>query len=76
MGVDDLPGADDPSGLMNIMDVVQQASLTMAINDCWLLLGAVALVALPVLIILGPIRSALPIAKLAQDAHPVPSVTT
>jgi MFS transporter, DHA2 family, multidrug resistance protein len=76
MGVDDLPGADDPSGLMNIMDVVQQASLTMAINDCWLLLGAVALVALPVLIILGPIRSALPIAKLAQDAHPVPHVTT
>lgn len=76
MPVADLPAADDAMGLMGIMDAVQGFGLTMAINDCWLLLGCVALIALPLLIILGPIRSAAPSASLSRDAHPVPNVTT
>jgi MFS transporter, DHA2 family, multidrug resistance protein len=76
MSVADLPTPDDATGLMSIMDAVQSASLTMAINECWMLLGCAALLALPLLIILGPIRSAQPLAKLSRDAHPVPNVTT
>jgi MFS transporter, DHA2 family, multidrug resistance protein len=76
MGVEDVPSPDDATGMMSIIDAVQGASLTMAINDCWMLLGAVALLALPILVVLGPIRSALPATKLSQDVHPVPNVTT
>jgi MFS transporter, DHA2 family, multidrug resistance protein len=76
MNVADIPAADDAAGMMSILDAVQGASLTMAINDCWMLLGAVALLAFPILVVLGPIRSAVPLAKLPRDGHPVPGVTT
>ena len=76
MGIEDLPTPDDTSGMLNIMDAIQSAGLTMSINECWLLLSLTALLALPLLIFLGPIRSAQPLARLAQDAHPVPNVTT
>jgi hypothetical protein len=40
------------------MDLIQNASLTSAINDCWWLLAGVALLALPLLWALGPVESA------------------
>ncbi len=67
MSVADLPTPDDSSGLLGIMDSIQGASLAMAINECWLMLGVVCLVALPVLWWLGPIRSAVPVSKLAPN---------
>jgi MFS transporter, DHA2 family, multidrug resistance protein len=65
----DLPSPDDSSGLMGIMDSIQGASLSMAINECWFLLGAVCLLAFPVLWMLGPIRNAIPVTKLAREAR-------
>ncbi|MFT3672298.1 DHA2 family efflux MFS transporter permease subunit [Aestuariivirga sp.] len=59
--LDTLPSPDDAMSMMGIMDLIQNASLTQAINDCWWLLAAVALVALPVLWLLGPIDSARPV---------------
>jgi DHA2 family multidrug resistance protein len=64
MPLDELPANDDPTGLMNILDVVQAVSMTQAVNDCWMVLGAVSLLALPVLWLVGPIRSALPSYRL------------
>jgi hypothetical protein len=40
---------------------VQNAGLTQAINECWWLLAAAALLALPLLWMLGPIDSAKPV---------------
>jgi MFS transporter, DHA2 family, multidrug resistance protein len=68
MPLADIPAPDDSSGLLNILDVIQGASLTMAINECWIMLGIVGLAALPVLWVLGPIRSAIPASKIARDA--------
>ena len=70
MPLTDLPTPDDMSGLMGIMDSIQEASLTMAINEGWFMLGAVCLLALPILWVLGPIRSAIPAIKLASNANP------
>jgi MFS transporter, DHA2 family, multidrug resistance protein len=76
MPVTDLPGPDDSSGLLGIMDAIQGASLTMAINECWFMLGAVCLLALPILWVLGPIRSAIPATKLALDEKKISDLTT
>jgi len=59
--LDTLPTPDDAMSMMGIMDLIQNASLTEAINDCWLLLAVVALSALPVLWLLGPVESARPV---------------
>jgi MFS transporter, DHA2 family, multidrug resistance protein len=56
LSVADLPDPQDPSGLMGIMDIIQQASLTLAVNEAWLMLGGVTAVALVVLAVMGPIR--------------------
>lgn len=64
MAVGDLPVPEDSSGFLSIMESVQGASLALAINECWLLLGAVCLLSLPILWWLGPIRSAIPVSKL------------
>ncbi len=64
--VDEIPASDDPTGFMSIMDLVQAASLTQAINECWMVLGGVTLLALPLLWLVGPIRSAIPAYKLIQ----------
>ncbi len=43
-------------GLMGIMDVIQQASITSAINEGWIIMGAITALALVVLLAMGPIR--------------------
>jgi MFS transporter, DHA2 family, multidrug resistance protein len=64
--IDEVPGADDPTAMMSILDLVQAASLTQAINECWIVLGVVTLFALPALLLVGPIRSAIPSYKLIK----------
>jgi DHA2 family multidrug resistance protein len=54
---DDLPDPGDAFGLMSIMDAVQDASLTMAINEAWMMLAAVTGLALVLLWVMGPIRT-------------------
>ncbi len=58
MGMSDaeLPDPDDPLGMMGVMDYVQEASLTMAINEAWLMLSGLAGLALVLVWLLGPIR--------------------
>ncbi len=56
--VDELPAPDDAMGIFSLTDTVQSAGLTQAINECWWLLAAVALLALPLLWWLGPVESA------------------
>lgn len=58
--ISDLPAPDDAASLMGIMDQVQSVALTQAINECWWMLAGFSLIALPVLIWLGPIRTARP----------------
>lgn len=53
-----LPSPGDAMSLMGIMDLIQNASLTMAINDCWWVLAGVAMLALPLLWAMGPVESA------------------
>lgn len=57
LSADELPDPADPLGLMAIMDTLQEASLTLAINEAWLMLAAIACAALPLLWLLGPIRA-------------------
>jgi DHA2 family multidrug resistance protein len=54
--VDDLPDPQDPTGLLGIMDIIEQASITSAINEAWLVMGAITAAALVVLLVMGPIR--------------------
>jgi DHA2 family multidrug resistance protein len=54
--MDEMPDALDPTGLLGIMDVIEQASLTSAINEAWIVLSAITAVALVVLFVMGPIR--------------------
>ena len=70
MGIDigDLPAPGDPTGLMGIMDQVQAAALTQAVNESWWMLAGVCLLALPVLVMLGPIRAAMAPIKLIPKA--------
>jgi MFS transporter, DHA2 family, multidrug resistance protein len=63
----DLPAPDDLSAAMGIMDQIEQASLTLAINDCWWMLAAIALLALPLLWWQGHVPSAMPVKKLAAQ---------
>ena len=67
--VADLPAPDDPSGLIGISDLIQGSSLTTAINECWMLLGWVCLLAFPLILLVGPVRSALPVRKLGPKAE-------
>jgi MFS transporter, DHA2 family, multidrug resistance protein len=58
MQVEDLPAPDDVMGIFSLTDMVQSASLTQAINECWWLLAGMSLLALPLLWWLGPVESA------------------
>ena len=66
MGIDvgDLPAPGDPTALMGIMDQVQAVALTQAVNESWWMLAGVCVLALPVLVMLGPIRAAMAPSKL------------
>jgi DHA2 family multidrug resistance protein len=52
----ELPDPEDPMGLLAIADIIQEQGLTMAINECWLMLAAVSGLALFLLWAMGPIR--------------------
>ena len=60
----DMPAPDDAMGLLGIMETIEPAALTLAINDCWWLLAAVSLAALPVLWWMGPVESSKPVRQL------------
>jgi len=66
MGLDvsDLPAPGDPTGLMGIMDQVQAVGLTQAVNESWWMLAGVCVLALPVLVVMGPIRAAMAPSRL------------
>jgi len=53
---DEIPAPDDALGLMSFMDVIQEASLTLAINEAWLMLAGISLLALVLVWIMGPVR--------------------
>ncbi len=72
MSPEDLPAPDDPSELMSILDVVQGASLTLAINECFWMLAAVSFLAVPLLLLVGPIRSAMPVRRPAKGEQNIP----
>ena len=48
------------TGLLAIMDVIEQTSLTLAINEAWLMLAAITALALALLWVMGPIRGSPP----------------
>jgi DHA2 family multidrug resistance protein len=54
--VSDMPEAGDAMGLISIMDAVEDASLTLAINEAWAMLAAITALALLLLYVMGPIR--------------------
>lgn len=54
---DDIPAPDDVMGLVSIMDSIQDASVTMAINEAWIMLAGITAFALVLLWIMGPIRN-------------------
>ena len=53
---DELPDPEDPTGLLGIMDTVQETAVTMAVNEAWLMMGAITGLAVILLWRLGPIR--------------------
>ncbi len=58
MPLADLPTHDDAMSMLGIMDVIQSASLTMAINECWWLLTVASFATLPLLLWQGHVPSA------------------
>ncbi len=68
MGVSqqDLPDMSDPSAIMGSSDLIQAASLTLAVNETWIIMGGITLLALPLLIMMGPTQSALPLKFLVK----------
>jgi hypothetical protein len=60
LAVDELPDSQDPMGLLGVMDVVEQASITLAINEAWVVLALITAMALGVLLAMGPIRTPAP----------------
>jgi MFS transporter, DHA2 family, multidrug resistance protein len=58
VSVDELPDPDDAMGIFALSDLAQNAGLTQAINECWWLLTGLALLAIPLLVMLGPVESA------------------
>ena len=66
--VDALPDSQDPLGLMGIMDVIEQASITLAINEAWIVMAGITALALAVLLAMGPIR--VPAPQVPAGVHP------
>ena len=55
--VSDIPAPDDAMGLISIMDSIQDASVTMAINEAWLMFAAITAVSILLLWVMGPLRN-------------------
>ncbi|MCA3561061.1 MAG: DHA2 family efflux MFS transporter permease subunit [Aestuariivirga sp.] len=53
---DDVPAPDDAVGMMSIMDAIQDAGVTLAINDAWLMFSVITAAAIPLLWMMGPVR--------------------
>lgn len=66
--VDELPDSQDPMGVMGIMDVIEQASITLAINEAWLVMGLITAMGLVVLLAMGPIR--VPAPQVSAEVRP------
>jgi MFS transporter, DHA2 family, multidrug resistance protein len=64
MAVEELPDPDDAMGFMGLMSSIEQASLTMAINECWWLLAIICFATLPLLWLVGPVDSAKPVPRV------------
>ena len=43
---DELPDPADPMGLLGVMDTIQEAAVTMAVNEAWLMMGGLTCLAL------------------------------
>jgi DHA2 family multidrug resistance protein len=56
--VTDLPDPEDPMGLLAIADIVQEQAFAMSINEGWMLLSGITVIALLLLRVMGPIRAA------------------
>jgi MFS transporter, DHA2 family, multidrug resistance protein len=70
LGLDpgDVPAPDDAMGLLGIMDSIEPAALTLAINECWWLLATASLATLPILWWMGPVESAKPVRAMKKEA--------
>ena len=53
---DEFPDPTDPMGLLGVMDTIQEAGVTMAVNEAWLTMGGITCLALILLWRMGPIR--------------------
>jgi len=58
ISLDELPDPGDPMGLLAVMDQIEQTSLTLAINEAWLMLAGITALGLVLLWVMGPIRGA------------------
>ncbi len=58
LSADDMPDPEDPMGVLGVMDAIQEASLTLAANEAWLMLAGVTIIALLLIWRMGPIRAA------------------
>jgi DHA2 family multidrug resistance protein len=69
ISADELPDPEDPMGLLGVMDVIQEAAVTMAANEAWLLMGGLTCIALLLLWWMGPIREPKPGVPQGQQAE-------
>lgn len=53
---DEFPDPSDPMGLLGVMDIIQEAGVTMAVNEAWLSMGGITCLAVILLWRMGPIR--------------------
>ncbi len=60
IGMDELPDPGDPTGVLAIMDAIEETSLAMAVNEAWLILSGITMLGLVLLWVMGPIRGSLP----------------
>lgn len=53
---EELPDPTDPMGLLGVMDIIQEAAVTTAVNEAWLTMGGLTSLAVILLWRMGPIR--------------------
>ncbi|MFN4141304.1 DHA2 family efflux MFS transporter permease subunit [Aestuariivirga sp.] len=58
IGPDELPDAEDPLGILGIMDTIQETSVTLAVNEAWIMMGGLTALGVILLWAMGPIRGA------------------